>query len=122
MERYFYRTTGYPTLHCPAPQHGDQFDPREEFDPNEGLDLIRYDHGVLTLRREGQQWEFGVTDFGKPVHVWGSGLLFNSAIHPSSARRLTRSSDADYWAEKYQFDREGHHLTDIDTAWTEVWN
>ena len=63
-----------------------------------------------------------MTDFGRPVHVWGSGLLFNSAIHPSSARRLTRSSDAEYWAEKYQVDREGHHLTDIDTAYTDVWN
>ena len=122
VERYFYRTTGYPTLHCPAPQHGDQFDPREEIDPNEVLDLVRYDHGVLTLRREGQQWEFGVTDFGKPVHIWGHGLLFNSAIHPSSARRLTRSSDAEYWAENYQVDREGHHLADIDTAFTDVWN
>ena len=63
VEKYFYRTTGYPTLHCPAPQHGDQFDPREEFDPNEGLDLIRYDHGV----RKNSRGEFGVTDFGRRI-------------------------------------------------------
>ena len=76
VEKYFNRTTGYPTLHCPAPQHGDQFDPREEFDPNEGLDLVRYDHGVRDHQYhhsgpDRPAGEFGVTDSGEPVHVWG---------------------------------------------------
>ena len=116
VQRFFDRTTDYD---CPVSDGSEQ--DGEEFDPSEDLDLIFYSHGIRG-RQSGPDrpaGEFGVDGFGSPVHIWGAGLIPNLAVHPSSDRRHVGK-----WAEKlvdrYTVSQKGDHLTDIDTAYTEV--